>query len=460
MKNHTFSVSILKGGDIRGVLGKDLTEEDAYFIGLSFGTWLRRRGKKRCVTGYDARLSSPALFTEASNGLTETGIDVMDIGLVPTPVAAFAVANLFPGGGMVITASHNPPEYNGFKFISDKEFFHGESLKELAAISAAGDFETGEGTITKEDVIERYAEYIAGFIEEPMKKSFTIVWDPGNGAASVTIPLVTRYIPGKHLVICGKADGTFPNHHPDPSKKENLAMLSEAVVSAGADLGIAFDGDGDRIGVVDGDGYPLNGDQLFAVFARDFLASNPKEKVMTEVKASSLFFNEVSSLGGEPVIWKVGHINQKQRMQEEGIKLAGETSGHIFFDENGGSDDAMFSAVKLINILSSIDESLAEIHRNFPVFHDSGEIRIPVPASRQDHILQEIHRNLRDENRDFLDIDGIRVSCRDGFWLIRKSNTEPLLTIRYESATPGGFEGCRKELQKLINSAGLDYDLH
>ncbi len=459
MRKHIINNSILKECDIRGILDKDLTEDDAFFIGLSFGSHLRRIGKKQCITGYDARLSSPLLFSKAVEGLMESGVSVINIGLVPTPVVTFTVKNIFSGGGLMITASHNPPEYNGFKFMMDNGIFHDSDLIKLAEICRMGKFEDGAGSIINKDVIPEYIKYMSGFIKKRKNKPISIVWDPGNGAASVTVPLIIPHIPGNHTVICGDADGRFPNHHPDPSKKENLNMLKEAVISSKADLGIAFDGDGDRIGVVDNEGVPLTGDQLLTIFARDFLSTNPNRPVMSEVKASNLFYNEVTALGGRPVMWKVGHTNQKEKMESDNIKLAGETSGHIFFEENKGNDDALFSAIKLINILSSHDKRLSEIRKSLPVFHDTGEIRIPVEPAEQDRILYEILERLKKDKRDFIDIDGMRVSCKDGFWLIRKSNTEPLLTIRCEAATGKGLKNCMKDLQRQLDLSNFGINL-
>lgn len=457
MKPHYFSPEILKECDIRGILGKDLNVEDAYFVGRSFGTSLKRMKIHQCVVGWDGRISSPVLSIQVKKGLNDSGIDVIDIGLVPTPVVYFAVSTLFPGGGIVVTASHNPPEYNGFKFITDRGPFYAEGLRTLALISQKSDFEEGTGSVRIKNVIPEYIDHLAGFLQKPFQKTFSIVWDPGNGAAAVTLPSLLKFIPGKHNIICGEVDGTFPNHHPDPSKETNVKMLQKKVLKTGADFGISFDGDGDRIGVVDSEGYLFQGDQLLTLYARDFLKINPSEKIMSEVKASRFFYDEVTALGGKPIIWKVGHTHQKQKMIEQHIQLAGETSGHFYFNENNGHDDALFAAIKLINFLSSGKESLNEMRKKFPVYHDTGEIRIPLAEVERKRVVSEISRRLTDASRQFIGIDGIRTSCKDGFWLIRGSNTQPDLTIRCEAGGKEGFIECVADLQNQLSLSGITW---
>ena len=249
-------------------------------------------------------------------------------------------------------------------------------------------------------------------------------------------------------------DGTFPNHHPDPSLRENVVMLQKAVSESGADLGIAFDGDGDRLGVVDSEGYLLFGDQLLTVFARDFLKDNPGEKVMSEVKASRFFYDDILSNGGQPVMWKVGHSNQKEKMKADHICLAGETSGHIYFKENRGFDDALFASVKLLNILSNSEKSLTEMRKEFPVYQDSGEIRIPLDKEESARMLEKISIRLISEGRDFNDIDGIRVPCSDGFWIMRSSNTQPHITIRCEAVSREGLDECFREIEEYLAYTG------
>lgn len=454
MKGHQFEDEILKECDIRGILNRDLTKKDAYYVGKAFGTKLKNMGKNNCVVGYDGRFSSPGLGGEAMRGLTETGIDVIDIGLVPTPVVYFAVSELYPGGGLIVTASHNPPEYNGFKFITEDGPFFAEDLKELADISRKASFIKGKGNSRKENIVPSYIKYLSGFIV-PSLKHFSIVWDPGNGAAGATLPFLIDQLPGKHRVICGDVDGNFPNHHPDPSVESNVHMLQEAVKETKADFGIAFDGDGDRIGVVDSEGYLLQGDQLLTIYASTYLKETPGATVMTEVKASKMFHDAITAFGGRPLMWKVGHTNQKAKMLEQNIQLAGETSGHIYFGENYGYDDALFAALKLITILSKGGKSLTEIRKAFPVYHDTGEIRIEISKSKREKALLEITERLNSTGRQFLAIDGIRASCKNGFWIVRGSNTLPQLTIRCEGTSELDLEYCIKDLKHQLSLSGI-----
>ncbi len=454
MTGHQFEDEILKECDIRGILNRDLTKKDAYFVGKAFGTKLINMDKNKCVVGYDGRISSPELSREVIRGLSETGIDVIDIGLVPTPVVYFAVAELFPGGGLIVTASHNPPEYNGFKFITEDGPFFADDLKKLADISRSASFIKGHGNSRKENIIPSYIKYLSGFIA-PSLKSFSIVWDPGNGAAGATLPFLINSLPGKHRVICGEVDGNFPNHHPDPSVESNVRMLQKAVKDTKADFGIAFDGDGDRIGVIDSEGYLLQGDQLLTIYAGTYLKENPGETVMTEVKASQMFQDAITDFGGKPLMWKVGHTNQKAKMLEQNIQLAGETSGHIYFGENNGYDDALFAALKLITILSQADKNLTEIRKTFPVYHDTGEIRIEISKSEREKALSEIAERLNSTGRQFLAIDGIRASCKNGFWIVRGSNTLPQLTIRCEGTSELDLEYCIKDLEHQLSLSGI-----
>ena len=341
MKNetaYTYNEIILKACDIRGVVGTELTSEGAYHIGRAFGTILHTEGRKSCAVGYDGRHSSPELTENLITGLTACGIEVLFAGLVPTPVIYHIVKTYPADSGVIVTASHNPPEDNGFKFLFNDELFHAERIQQLAKISRDGGYfdAASPGVVTKIDIIDQYIDYLTSVLP---KKGLKVVWDPGNGASAAIIHPFIEKLPGDHLVICGTVDGSFPNHHPDPCKPKNMKMLSEKVLSEQADLGIGFDGDGDRIGVVDGKGRFVTGDHLLVIFARDFLKNNPGESVMSEVKVSSFFYKDVLAQGGKPVMWKVGHAYQKEKMQKEGIGFAGETSGHIFFRDNFGFDD-------------------------------------------------------------------------------------------------------------------------
>jgi phosphomannomutase len=456
MKNETayqYTGVILKACDIRGVVGTELTSEGAYHIGRAFGTILHEEGRKSCAVGYDGRHSSPELTEKLISGLTACGIEVYFAGLVPTPVIYHIVKTYPADSGVVVTASHNPPEDNGFKFLFNDELFHAERIQQLAKISRDGAYfqAASPGAVTKIDIIDRYIAYLTSVLP---KKGLKVVWDPGNGASAAIIHPFIEKLPGNHFVICGTVDGSFPNHHPDPCQPKNMKMLSAKVLSEQADLGIGFDGDGDRIGVVDEKGRFVTGDHLLVIFARDYLKNNPGESVMSEVKVSSFFYQDVLAHGGKPVMWKVGYAYQKEKMHKEGIGFAGETSGHIFFMDNFSVDDGMFSAVKLLNILDESSLSLAEIIDSFPPVYATGEIRLELELQKRLQLIEEIKGRLKRANREVVDIDGVRVSCNSGFWNLRSSNTQPHITVYCESDTKAGLEACRQEMIGQVEASG------
>ncbi|OQY32433.1 MAG: phosphomannomutase/phosphoglucomutase [Spirochaetaceae bacterium 4572_59] len=454
-QKHKISNEILKACDIRGIVGSQLDTQDAYFVGKAFGSILIRKAEKSCIVGYDGRLSSLELSQKLIQGLQESGINVIDVGLVPTPVVYFAIHHLKADAGIIVTASHNPSEYNGFKFQLKDRPFHGDDIQEMGELCAAGCFSSGSGRYNKADIKDAYVEYLIGFLDVPESCDLSVVWDPGHGASAAVLSAFLKRLPGKHYAICNEVDGTFPCHHPDPSLEENLEHLKQAVLENEADLGIAFDGDGDRLGIIDGKGKMLLGDQLLVLFARDLLKRRPASKIMSEVKASRFFTDDVISHGGEAVIWKVGHTNQKEKMRFENIPLAGETSGHMFFEENRGLDDGMFASVKLLNILMAHPLKLSEIREAFPRYHDSGEIRIPLETAKRKALIEEITLRMIHDKRSFLDIDGIRTETADGFWMIRASNTQPHMTIRCEAASEEGLRDCMADLDRQLELSGI-----
>ena len=349
----------MKAYDIRGVVDKEINEIDAYFIGRGFGTILRRRNLKTCILGYDGRHTSPIYAKECGKGLADSGIDVINVGLLPTPGVYFAMKHLNTDAGMIISASHNPKEYNGFKMLTQEGPFWGDDIQEIGRLAASGNFESGNGKITENKQIR--TDYINFILKQFKggKKVLNVVWDAGNGVVGSVLKDIISKLPGKQVAIYDEVDGDFPNHHPDPSVAKNMVLLQKAVVDGKFDLGIAFDGDGDRIGVVDNTGFLLYGDQLELIFARDFLKTHKGEKIMSEVKASMVLYNDIKEHGGIPVMWKPGHSAQKAKMKEDNIKLAGETSGHIYWGENHNFDDALYSSMKLLNIMSNSDTTIA-----------------------------------------------------------------------------------------------------
>ena len=456
---HELAKEILKSCDIRGIYGSELKAVDAYYIGKSFGTIIKRYGAQSCAVGYDVRLSSPELSRKLIYGLLECGINITDIGMNPSPAVYYAVNELGFDSGVVITASHNPSEYNGIKFVLKDRLFHGDMIDELGRLSESGDFSSGQtGALRKTDITHDYLKFLLSFVDSEPETKLKVVWDPGNGAVSDILKQLVRFLPGEHSIIFGEPDGRFPNHHADPSLPENMEHLQEEVRKKKADCGIAFDGDGDRIGVVDEAGRILQGDELLVIYSRDFLKKNPGEIVMSEVKASEFLYEDIKRQGGVPIMWKVGHTHQKEKMRREKIQLAGETSGHMFFAENHFCDDGLFSAVKLLNILGESSISLYDIKNSFPRLFDSGEIRLKLDFEQRLKLVNDIVFRLKEDNREFFDLDGVRVSCNKGFWMLRGSNTQPHITIRCEAATERGLEECFSEMRSYVEAAGINFN--
>jgi phosphomannomutase len=452
---HTFSPEILKACDIRGIWDTQLDETDGYYIGKAFATILSKEGKSTSIVGYDGRVTSPQFSNSVIKGLIECGIDVVNIGLVTTPMLYFALHSLKKESGIMVTASHNPKEYNGCKFVLSDQIFHEDKIVQLGEISDRGDFVTSsrEGTVESIDIYLTYRNYILSFLE-PTKGELAIIFDCGNGSSGPIVRDFSNTVNDGIYIICEEVDGNFPNHHPDPSKAKNMRMLADAVLDKRGDVGIAFDGDGDRLGLVDDKGRILTGDQTFTLIARDFLSTHPGETVMSEVKMSSLFYKEVEKCGGKSLMWKVGHAFQKEKMMKEGILLAGETSGHIFFAENRGFDDALFAAVKVINMLTNTTLTLSEMVDSLVSVYHTGEIRIALPTKERYQLIEDIKGRLTNEGIDFNELDGIRVTTTEGFWLLRASNTQPHLTIYCEGVSEEALKSCKDQMVAQVEASG------
>lgn len=455
-KTHEIKASVLKAYDIRGVVDKEINEVDAYFIGRAFGTILSQRNKKTCVLGYDGRHTSVPYSKECARGLAESGIDVIVVGLMPTPGVYYSMKKLGTDAGFIISASHNPKEYNGFKMLTQEGPFWGDDIQEIGRIAKAGNFANGNGKITENKEIK--ADYIKFLLSQFKggKKILNVVWDAGNGADGAILEDVVKQLPGKHKTIFADVDGDFPNHHPDPSVAKNMVDLQREVVDGGFDLGIAFDGDGDRLGVVDSTGYVLYGDQLLLVFAREFLKDHKGEKVMSEVKASKVLYDDITKNGGIPLMWKPGHSALKAKMATDNIKLAGETSGHVYWGENYNFDDGIYSAMKLLNILSNSDRTLHQIIEALPKTYGTSEIRATVGDEEKFRISKELAEKLRKDGRDFVDVDGVRANLPDGWWLVRASNTQPDLTIRCEALSEDGLDRVKDDLVEQLKPFSVE----
>ena len=455
---HKFDSTILREYDIRGVVGGTLHAADARAIGRTFGTMVRRqfgeKGGIRVALGYDGRLSSPELAAACIDGLTSAGVDVVNIGLAATPMLYFAVWHLELDGGIQITGSHNPPDFNGFKMMMGKKSFFGADIQKLGAMAANGDVDTGKGKVEKKDILADYAERLLKDVK-PGKK-LKVAWDTGNGAVGVSIRAVVDKLPGEHFVLNEKVDGTFPSHHPDPTVPKNLEQLMAEVKRRGCDLGIAFDGDGDRIGAIDGKGRILWGDQLLILWSRDVLKDRPGATIIADVKASQALFDEILRAGGTPLMWKTGHSLIKAKMADLKAPLAGEMSGHIFFaDTFYGFDDALYCGLRLMNIVANSQESLAQMRDKLPQLVNTPELRFDCPEDRKFIVVEEVKARLEKAGAKLIDIDGVRVSTPDGWWLLRASNTQAVLVARCESANEAGLERLKGDLKAALAASGV-----
>lgn len=455
---HTFHPSILRAYDIRGIVGETLFVEDALHIGKAFGTAVIRATGKASPTialAYDGRLSTSALRDALVEGLKSTGVIIWNFGIGPTPLMYFSVHHSGADAGIMVTGSHNPPTHNGFKMMLGKASFFGDDVLRLGALAKAGDFETGDGAEVAKESLEAYLDVLAAGYDAAGAKPIKAVIDPGNGSASEVSKRIAARL--GHATINDKIDGHFPNHHPDPTVAENLQQLIAEVQRQGADVGIAFDGDGDRIGAVDKQGRILYGDQLMVLFARDVLKDNPGATIIADVKASKALFDDIAAHGGTPVMCKTGHSLVKTKMKEVNAKLAGEMSGHIFFaDKYFGYDDGIYSAVRLINILAHSDETLETMLDGMPLVYNTPEIRIDVPEERKFTIIDDIKARLAGGDFDVNDVDGVRVSSKDGWWLARASNTQAAISVRAESTDAASLETLKSTIREQLEACGVD----
>lgn len=456
---HRFHPTILREYDIRGVVGKTLSEADARAVGRALGTMIREKGGTTACVGYDGRLSSPSLSAAAIEGLLDAGLDVWRVGRGPTPMLYYATVELGAGGGLMVTGSHNPPDHNGFKMMIGRTGIYGSSIKRLGEIAASGATPDGpRGTASDRPVLDRYVDrLVAGFRAAGKEtRQLAVAWDAGNGAAGEAMALLARRLPGRHVLLNERIDGTFPAHHPDPTVPENLVQLQEAVAAERCDLGIGFDGDGDRIGVIDGKGRILWGDQLLAILAREVLAERPGATIIGDVKSSQVLFDEIARAGGDPLMWKTGHSVIKSKMAEIGAPLAGEMSGHIFYsDHYYGFDDALYAAVRLLGILARSEQSLADMRDALPQTVNTPETRFPCSEERKFEVVEEIRDRLRAAGATLSDIDGVRVSTEDGWWLLRASNTQDVLVARCEAKDAAALERLKDAVGSELRKSGL-----
>ncbi len=454
---HKFHPTTLREYDIRGIVGRTLSEADAFAIGRCFGSIVARKGGLTVAVGYDGRLSSPALERYLCKGLSASGIEVTRIGRGPTPMLYYANAKLATDGAVMVTGSHNPADYNGFKMVLGGKPFYGEAIRALGGQAAAGD--VVDETVTPERSIDIADDYVARLLTDwdGGDRMLKVVWDNGNGAAGDVLAKLVAGLPGEHVVLNGEIDGTFPAHHPDPTVPANLQQLIVEVAARRADIGIALDGDADRIGLVDDGGRILFGDQLLVLLARDVLRERPGATIIADVKASQVLFDEVARAGGNPLMWKTGHSLIKAKMAETGSPLAGEMSGHIFFaDRWYGFDDALYAAVRTLGILARMDGKLSAVRDALPQVINTPEVRFDCDDTRKFAVIEEVAARLRAEGAKVSETDGVRVLTDDGWWLLRASNTQAVLVARAEAATEAGLERLKAALVKQLEASGLE----
>ena len=458
--NHEFDPTVLREYDIRGIIGETLGADDARAIGRTFGSMLREAGGSRVAVGYDGRRSSPMLEHALVEGLTASGCDVVRVGLGATPMLYYAEASDGEvDGGIQITGSHNPPNYNGFKMVFQGRPFFGADIQELGRRSAAGEWADGAGKTEDRDLLDEYVARMLTALEgvDPGRlEGMRIGWDAGNGAAGPALEQLVAQLPGEHHVLFTEVDGSFPNHHPDPTVEENLADLKTLVSGKLLDFGVAFDGDGDRIGAIDGEGRVIWGDQLLMIYAEDLLASRKGATIIADVKASSALYDHVAACGGEPLMWKTGHSLIKSKMKETGSPLAGEMSGHVFFaDDYYGFDDALYAGVRLMAASARLGKSVTQLRSDMPQMINTPEMRFQVDESRKFAAIEEVKERLSGTNADVNGTDGVRVSTSDGWWLLRASNTQDVLVARAESDTEEGLERLMAQIDEQLSLSGL-----
>ncbi|MBP2514145.1 phosphomannomutase/phosphoglucomutase [Sphingomonas sp. PvP018] len=450
---HQFDPSALREYDVRGIVGKSLGPADATAIGRGFATRVRGIGGTRVAVGYDGRLSSPALEAALVAGLVAGGVDVVRIGLGPSPMLYYAEATLEVDGGIHVTGSHNPAEYNGFKMVLRHAPFFGDDIQDLAALAASGAWSEGAGVVTTADLRDAYVgRLMAGYAGG----AYRIGWDTGNGAAGPVIEALVKLLPGEHHVIFAEVDGNFPNHHPDPTEESNLADLKRLVTKNNLDFGLAFDGDGDRIGAVDALGRVIWGDQILSILVEPALREHPGASIVADVKSSQALFDRITALGGKAVMAPTGHSLMKTAMTRTGAPLGGELSGHLFFaGDYYGFDDAAYAAVRLIRAVHLSGQSLTALHDAMPALVATPDLRFPVDDAEKFAVVDAVVARLTREGAVVDLTDGARVTTPEGWWLLRASNTQAMLTVRAEARTADALASLLAAVDAHLAACGV-----
>ena len=459
--SHQFHPTVLREYDSRGIIGETLGPDDARAIGRGFATLLKQAGGSKVAVGYDGRVSSPLLEHALIEGLNAGGCDVVCVGLGPTPMLYYAEASFDDvDGGIQITGSHNPANYNGFKMVFQGKPFFGKDILKIGELAAKGEWSGGTGSVETRDVrqsyLERMLQGLAG-IDQSKLETLRVGWDAGNGAAGPMLELLAARLPGEHHLLYTEVDGNFPNHHPDPTVEENLVDLRKLVADKKLDFGIAFDGDGDRIGAIDGQGRIIWGDQLLMIYAEDLLKMVPGATIIADVKASRALFDHVAAHGGKPLMWKTGHSLIKSKMKETGSPLAGEMSGHVFFAHDYyGFDDALYAGVRLIAASARLGRSVTELRGAMADMVNTPEMRFQVDESRKFAVVDEVKARLAEGGADVDATDGVRVNTPDGWWLLRASNTQDVLVARAESENQAGLDRLMAQIDQQLALSGLE----
>jgi phosphomannomutase/phosphoglucomutase len=439
------SPTIFREYDIRGLVDQDLTEEVVHLVGLALGTRIREAGGRKAAVGRDARLSGPKFARAMIGALSSTGCDVLDLGIVPTPLTYFASHTAGVDGICMITGSHNPPEYNGLKVGLGAATFHGEEIQALRRLAESGKFASGAGKVERYDVVRPYQAYVRENLRLGPRR-LKVVVDAGNGTGGVVAVPIFESLGIEVVPLFIEMDGRFPNHHPDPTVEKNLAQLQAKVRETGADVGIAYDGDADRVGAVDEKGKVLWGDQLMILFSRALLAEKPGAAIVGEVKCSMTLYDDIARHGGRPIMWKAGHSLIKAKMKEEGALLAGEMSGHIFFGHRWfGFDDGIYSSARFLELLSRTEAPVSALLADVPRTFATPELRVDCPEEKKFEVVRRAQEWFA-ARHDAVTVDGVRVVFPDGWGLVRASNTQPLLVLRFEAKT----EERLAEIERLV----------
>jgi len=449
--------TIFREYDIRGIADSELQDGDVETLGRAIGTYLQRHSGKNVNLGRDCRLSSERLGKAMASGLIASGCDVTDLGVIPTPLLYYSVHHLEATGAVMITGSHNPPEYNGFKVMSGPSTIYGPEIQQIRLLIEKGDLAQGKGSLRSADVITSYIEEVASQIRVNRRVKFVL--DAGNGTAGPVMRRLLQKLDCEPVELFFEMDGGFPNHHPDPTIEKNLNALIAAVAEHKAEFGVAFDGDADRLGAVDENGRIVWGDQLLLIFAREILTRKPGATFIGEVKCSQFFYDEVRRLGGNAIMWRTGHSLIKAKMKETKAEMAGEMSGHLFFaDRYYGYDDALYAACRLLEIVAASGRPLSAQLESWPPTVSTPEIRIDCPDEVKFEVVRHVTEHFR-KTRNIIDVDGVRVVFDQGWGLVRASNTQPVLVLRFEAANQQLLNQYRNEVEQALETAKKELGL-